>query len=326
MAFILAYRKPKEKLAQEQERARARKPSIPKPLDEQTKLRWRRPHLLKWEDLPKWYQDNPLLRSGYRPVSNSWSTCLLSLTHLHNESINIYTHLIPAVCLTLGQAVLYRGISYLYPEATLADHFVFGVNVTAAIVTMLLSSSYHTMICHSQAMENLMLRVDYVGILTLILGSFFSGIYVGYYCEPVLRWTYWTMIISLSVITSALVLHPRLQGLKYRSHRTTAFVLTALSGFAPIVHGLWLYGWSEMWIRSGMPYWFLEGLVYGIGVFFFVTRIPESIWPGKFDIWFGSHQFFHIFVVIASLVHMYGVWSAFDWTYQNQRVCPARSL
>lgn len=317
MSFILAYRRPKEKLV------RPRAASIPN-LQENfiQQLRSKPYRLLKFEELPEWYQDNPLCRSGYRPVSNSVTTCFLSLGHLHNETLNIYTHLIPAIGLAFAQALIHGGLKYLYPDASVADHIVFGIQVDAAIVTLLLSSSYHTMICHSKDVENLMLRVDYVGILTLILGSFFSGIYVGFYCEPLLCYTYWTMIITLSLITATLVLHPRLQGAKYRFLRAWAFIATGLSGFAPIIHGLFLYGWSEMWVRSGMPYWLLEGLFYGTGVYFYITRIPESIWPGRFDIWFSSHQFFHVFVVMASLVHLYGVWAAFDWNYTHQRTCP----
>ncbi|EXJ90434.1 hypothetical protein A1O1_03535 [Capronia coronata CBS 617.96] len=318
MSFILTYRNPKAKLA------RARHPSNDTNNHEEqlSKFRSQQVPLLNYEDIPEWHRDNHFLQSGYRPVSNSCLSCAQSLGYLHNESLNIYTHLIPAICLIFGHAIVHQGINSFYPEASMLDHIVFHCNVGAAIVTMALSSAYHTLMNHSMHVSHLMLRVDYVGILILIVGSFFSGIYVAFYCEPTIRWSYWAMILSLSIATSALVLHPKLQGLSYRHHRTWAFILTSLSGLAPIVHGLLLYGWKEMWIRSGMPYFFLEGLVYGIGAFFFVTRIPESIWPGSFDIWFSSHQLFHIFVVLASLVHLYGVWAAFDWNYENQRVCP----
>ncbi len=66
-----------------------------------------------------------------------------------------------------------------------------------------------------------------------------------------------------------------------------------------------------------MPYWFGEALVYGIAAFFFVTRFPESAWPGKFDIWLGSHQIFHVLVVVASVVHIMGVWNAYAWNYRH---------
>jgi adiponectin receptor len=125
------------------------------------------------------------------------------------------------------------------------------------------------------------------------------------------------MIITLSLITAILVIHPNLQGLSYRNFRTAAFVATGLSGFAPVGHGLWMYGWEEMWVRSGMPFWLLEGLIYGIGAFFFATRFPESRWPGKFDIFFSSHQIFHVLVVMGSMVHFAGVWDAYRWQYQR---------
>lgn len=314
MSFIVAYRRPKAKLERPRSNSSPQTGS-PDPLSKAKKS-----ILITYDDLPDWYRDNRFTRSGYRPASSSWLTCAQSLGHLHNETVNIYTHLIPAVCLLFGQVIVYNALAYAYPESSILDRVVFGCNLGAATVTMTLSAIYHTLMNHS-SLSKLMLRIDYVGILTLILGSFFSGIYVGFYCEPFLRYIYWTMIICLSVTTSALVLHPRLQGLRYRTLRTWAFIATALSGFAPITHGLFLYGWRQMWVRSGMPYYFLEGIVYGLGAFFFVTRIPESIWPGKFDIWFASHQIFHVFVVLASFVHLYGVWVAFGWNYEHQRSC-----
>lgn len=175
--------------------------------------------------------------------------------------------------------------------------------------------------CHSPTVSSLWLRIDYTGILTLILGSFFSGIYMGFYCLPTPRTIYWTMIVTLSIGTGTLVLHPKLQSHNYRSLKTYAFVATAATGFAPIGHGIWLYGWQEMWIRSGMPYYFLEGLIYGAGAIFFITRFPECFWPGSFDIWWSSHQIFHVLVVGAALTHLYGVWQAYAWNYEHARTC-----
>jgi adiponectin receptor len=314
MAFILTYRKPRPKFEGVLNRRR-RSFSVPRQQGQQ---------LLTWEALPVWYQDNHLVITGYRGICNSTWACIESMFSLHNETVNIWTHMIPGFAFAFGQIFLQLLIEFSFPEATFLDRFVFTTNLGCAMITMALSSLYHTLMCHSEHVSGLWLRIDYLGILTLILGSFFSGIYVGFYCEPLPRNVYWTMIIVLSLITSILVLDSRLQGLKYRPLRSWAFILTALSGFAPIIHGLCMYGWNEMWIRSGMPYWLLEGAIYGIGAFFFVTRIPESIRPGKFDIWCSSHQIFHVLVVIASLAHLYGVWDSFRWNYKYQRVCPAK--
>ena len=276
--------------------------------------------LLTYDEIPDWHRDNAFVRGAYRPVSHCSWTCIKSIVRIHNETLNVWTHLIPAAGFVFGSFLIQVLIGHYFPEATALDRFVFACNVAAAIVTLMLSSLYHTLMCHSEHVSNLWLRIDYVGILSLILGSFFSGIYMGFHCQPVPRNIYWSMITILSTITAILVLDPKFQGLKYRSLRTKAFVLTALSGFAPIIHGLILFGWFP-----ALEYYLLEGAVYGLGAFFFASRFPESRWPGKFDIWLGSHQIFHVLVVVASLVHLYGVWTAFAWNYETQRMCPAHS-
>ncbi len=317
MAFILSYRRPRSTFQRVLNERRRSISSIQRQEKRPTEL-------LPWAAIPEWHRDNCFITSGYRGEACSTWTCIKSVFAIHNETVNIWTHLIPALAFTFSQLLVQVAINICFPEAAFLDRFVFAANVAAATITTTLSTIYHTLMCHSEGVSNLWLRIDYVGILTLILGSFFSGIYVGFYYEPVPRNRYWTMIIGLSLITALLVLHPKLQGLRYRSLRTWAFVLTGLSGFAPIIHGLYLYGWAQMWVRSGMPYYLLEGLIYGLGAFFFAMRLPESIWPGKFDIWCSSHQIFHVLVVLASLVHFYGVWDAFGWNYENQRMCHAR--
>jgi adiponectin receptor len=262
MTSILTLRRPARLFtrATEETEAIASSPGAPSPFS--------RTPLQKFEDLPVWYQDNPYVRDHYRPVSNSIFGCLYSWTYVHNETLNIYTHLVPAVLSVFAQVWMQVMINRSFPEAEVGDRLIFALNTGAATAAFAMSTFYHTLMNHSFHVSSLWLRIDYVGILALTLGSFFSGIYVGFYEHPHLRTLYWSMIVVLSVVSGILVLYPRLQGPKFRSLRTTAFVLTALSGLAPIGHGLWLYGWSIMWQRSGMPFWFGEGVVYGIGAVF----------------------------------------------------------
>ncbi|GBM45646.1 Progestin and adipoQ receptor family member 4 [Araneus ventricosus] len=50
--------------------------------------------LLKFTVMPKHLQFNPFVYTGYRPQMNSWE-CFMSLTYLHNETLNILTHGLP---------------------------------------------------------------------------------------------------------------------------------------------------------------------------------------------------------------------------------------
>ncbi|KAF2741906.1 HlyIII-domain-containing protein [Sporormia fimetaria CBS 119925] len=273
------------------------------------------PRLCNFDALPKWYQDNPYILTAYRPVSNSYHSCIRSLTYLHNETLNIYTHLIPATILALALPTLQLRISQLYPEAPLLDRFVLTLTPMAALATLALSSTYHTLMNHSAVVSASCLLLDYTGILGLILASFISGIYVGFYDSLFHQNLYWTMILSLLLITCTLVLHPRLQGPVYRSHRTAAFILTALSGLAPVVHGCLFYGFRIAFWERGVLWWLLEGLWYGIGATFFASRFPEKMAQRRYDIFGSSHQIFHVCVVAGAAAHCWGVWVAWRGFY-----------
>lgn len=275
--------------------------------------------LVTFEEIPVWHRDNPHLRTGYRPVSNSVQACVHSLTYLHNETFNIYTHMLPAVALALLLPTLQLKISQVYATASITDRLVLALTPVTALVTFTLSSIYHTLMNHSHRVSSFCLLLDFVGILCLILSSFISGIYVGFYCDPSLQKTYWGIIVTLITISTLLVLHPRLQGPAWRPHRTTAFILTALSGFAPIGHGLLRYGWEDMVRRSGMPWWFAEGFWYGLGVVFFASRIPEKWHWGRYDLVGSSHQIFHVCVVFGAACHCWGVWKSWETNVQLMR-------
>jgi adiponectin receptor len=128
-------------------------------------------------------------------------------------------------------------------------------------------------------------------------------------------------ILTLSILSSLLVLHPHLQGRKWRTFRAIVFVSTGLSGFAPVIHGSVVYGFDRAWQQTGMPYYLLEGAIFILGVTFYTFRFPESVKPGKFDMWGSSHNIFHVLVVIATFVHLAGIWQAFGYHYRHNRMC-----
>jgi adiponectin receptor len=63
----------------------------------QTKRATDRFLLLLWHQLPTWQRDNKYILAGYRPSSGSCRQSLKSLRYIHNESVNIYTHLLGVI-------------------------------------------------------------------------------------------------------------------------------------------------------------------------------------------------------------------------------------
>lgn len=47
---------------------------------------------------------------------------------------------------------------------------------------------------HSQHVERLYLRLDMLGVVVFILGDLVLGIYMTFWCEPLPRNVYWSMV------------------------------------------------------------------------------------------------------------------------------------
>jgi adiponectin receptor len=146
-----------------------------------------------WDELPSWQQDNHYIHSGYRPASNSFQKSFASLGYLHNESVNIYSHLLGGIAFTLAGAILYQTIKPRYESATSADIFAFGCFFAGAALCLGMSGTYHTISNHSPTVARFGNKLDYVGIVFLITGSFIPSIFYGFYCHPHLQETYWFM-------------------------------------------------------------------------------------------------------------------------------------
>ncbi|KAK0703505.1 mPR-like GPCR protein [Lasiosphaeria miniovina] len=284
-----------------------------------SKARKARPVLLSFDELPEWHQDNEYIRHGYRPISGSAQVSFCSWSYLHNESVNIYSHLIPGIALLLGEWYIQQYLASRYSRITATDHVIFTFFLLTAVICLGLSTTYHTLMNHSKKVEQLCLQLDLVGIVVLTLGDFVSGIYVIFWCEPLQRKIYWSMIGVLGALTIVIMINPKLQGRKFRVFRTLTFVALGASGFAPLIHGITIFGWSQMVKQSGLPYYLAEGGFLLTGSFLYATKFPESRYPGKFDVWGSSHQLFHIMVVLATVSQLVGILEAFDYNYFHRK-------
>jgi adiponectin receptor len=165
--------------------------------------------LLSFDELPKWHQDNEFILHGYRPISGSAEVSFRSWSYIHNESVNIFSHLIPAIVFLLGEWYIRDYLTSRYSNITGADFFIFSFFLLTAIVCLGLSTTYHTLMNHSSEVEQLLLRFDLVGIVILTLGDFVSGIYMVFWCEPLQRKIYWSMV-SQYPYTHFLISYPPL--------------------------------------------------------------------------------------------------------------------
>lgn len=126
-----------------------------------------------------------------------------------------------------------------------------------------------------------------------------------------------------------MLLSPWFRGPEWRTLRLLTCIATGMFAFAPIGHAWYLWGLDHL-IHIGVPEYLLEGVllltgcyIYQVGRFPSLScmifpkalqaRIPESLAPGRFDIWGSSHTLWHIFVVLSIFAHMQGLGKAKDY-------------
>mmetsp|Transcript_15593 Transcript_15593/g.26845 ORF Transcript_15593/g.26845 Transcript_15593/m.26845 type:complete len:369 (-) Transcript_15593:49-1155(-) len=252
-------------------------------------------------EVPDWVRDNEYILTGYR-VHFSFGLCLRSLFRIHNETVNVWSHLL-GFFLFLGlTAVTYV---YLMPThgVTWVDRVICLVFLISAQMCLFFSACFHLFYCVSHTTSKIFARLDYSGISLLIAGSFYPIIYYEFRCSPPWSAVYITGISVLGIIVIAVTLIPTFDKPKYRTIRAGLFVAMGLSGIIPVIHWVSIYGVFSDRVAETLYRLLLMGFLYVLGAVFYATRVPERFKPGLFDVWLSSHQVFHLLVVAAALIH-----------------------
>ncbi|KAI1279200.1 mPR-like GPCR protein [Xylaria sp. FL0933] len=273
--------------------------------------------LLLWDELPHWRRDNAFILSGYRPATNSYAASLLSTFAVHNESVNIWTHAVGSLVLVpLAVRYLYAEIAPRYPSASATDELVFACFLGGAAVCLGMSATFHTLSNHSESVSKWGNKLDYSGIVCLIVGSFVPALYYGLFCKPVLKSVYLYGIFLLGLGCGIVSWVERFRTPGWRPYRAAMFAGLGVSGVIPVIHGLSIYGYHSLNERMGLNWVLLQGGLYIFGAFLYANRKarwPERTSPGTFDIWGHSHQLFHILILLAAASHLKGMAKAFDY-------------
>ncbi|KAI9366866.1 HlyIII-domain-containing protein [Zopfochytrium polystomum] len=274
--------------------------------------------------MPSWFvcqHHNKYILSGYRRIQYTYRGCVRSLFYIHNETGNIYTHLIGAVFVGLLTYTTYTNLVPIIATTQLADRIVLAVFLASAIICLGLSAVFHTCCCHSMPVAKNWNIADYVGIVILIVGSNIPSIYYGFYCDQKLQAVYTGLILLFGFAAGVFTVAKRFSTPKYRHVRVSVFVALGLTGALPLVHSIMKYGVAFAKYSMASENLVVMALMYLIGAGIFAGRIPERWFPGKFDIWFQSHQIFHVLVVSAAITHYNGVIFVYRWWHEHNHQC-----
>lgn len=298
--------------------------------------------LVDYHACPDYLKDNEFILSHYR-ADFSYSQALSSLFKWHNETVNIWTHLLGFVlflvltllaayelghlptfsrCVqglrfNLSEHCLLESMkkdvsSMMAPMMKRATRWPFFVFMGGSMFCLLASTICHLFTCHSKPLAIFLMRVDYAGIATMIATSFFPPIYYVFQCEPIWQWIYLSTISSMGIITVGVLFAPALQDSKYRTFRALLFMSMGVSGLIPAIHGL-MSNWNEP-LR---PILVLQEIgmagCYCVGTMIYVVRVPERWKPGVFDLGGHSHNIFHVLVMGGAYFHYRAALLFLEW-------------
>ena len=250
--------------------------------------------------LPAWHKAfvNEHIHTGFR-TEYSVAECARSLFALHNETGNVWSHLLGFLLFCVLGVHLYGWVL----DGSLTHGGIFFLFMCGNLMCFGASTCYHLLHCSSHALYETTMFFDYVGISVLITASFIPPIYFAFGCHPTLQVVYTSMI---SILGGAAIVLPFLQQFndaRFYGLRMMMYVLVVASGVIPTVHCLVIMpfsGATPMFRGIGLIF-----LFYGVGVIFYVTQFPEKWYPGRFDYWGHSHQIWHVFVLLAAVIHFY---------------------
>jgi len=264
--------------------------------------------LLLYSELPEWMKDNEFITALHRPEFQSCYTCLKSIFHIHAETGNIWTHLLGAIVF-LSFTIYYLFLPTVNFVSPIEEKTVVISFFLCAFICLTFSTAFHTFGCHSPNVCLFCGRLDYTGIAVLITGSFLPWVYYSFYCQAMEKILYMAAVFTFGVICTVLSMAKSFQQPKYRTHRALLFLAFGLSGTVPCIHSVLTKGAAHSFSEGQMQYLVLMGAMYVTGAIFFMTRFPECVWPGKFNLVFQSHQIFHVFVVAAALLQTYAIYN-----------------
>ncbi|XP_077287526.1 progestin and adipoQ receptor family member 3 [Arctopsyche grandis] len=249
--------------------------------------------LLPFEEAAPHLKHNPYIRTGYRKFLPT-ILCWESIFWWTNETINIWSHVF-GWFLFLGLTI--NDLMLLNIHASFIDKVVVGVLLSCFQVCMISSSLYHTFSCRSEDTYNCFLMYDLFGIALSLLAIYTSGVYYAFWCHETLRWFY---LISVTLIFAVAML-VQLPRYKINANvKMLIFVAWAAYGVVPTLHwAVAMGGFDNPMVQLLFPRVIGMYLISGIAFIIYLLKVPERWCAGKFDFIGHSHQWWHLFVVLA---------------------------
>lgn len=246
-------------------------------------------------EVPHYFRERYVL-GGYRPLHRSWGYYLRSLFQRHNETVNVWTHLLAFLAflsqlLQLWATVDFLGDPHSWPLLLL---------LASSLAYAACSAAAHLLAGKSEWCHYAFFFLDYVGISQYQYGSAAAHFY--YAVDEDLHGRLQGVFLPVAVVFSCLSCLGCCYG-KYSGH----FRPTRLHKAGQLVPSALAFVWDISPVARRLMFpaaahdpaavHHLSQVALSLGTtFFFAVPALESCFPGGCDFVGQSHQLFHVCV------------------------------
>lgn len=236
---------------------------------------------------------HPFIFYGYR-IHHNTKNCLISVFKIHNETLNIWTHLIATI--------FYIALPFFYYNNEKVfeffKHKIISFYLISIIICYLFSSFYHIFNCHSRRISNLAFSLDIAGIILSLLAGVVSNQYFMFYFFPNARFFYNLFYVSLSLLILSINRMKNFTPGMLHKIRTFLIVILFATSYISYLHWTFVADIEE--IIEMTPYMIVAFLPMFFGFAFYFSKFPESYFQNEtVDLYLQSHSLWHFLVVIS---------------------------
>jgi len=265
--------------------------------------------LVKFGDIPPYMASNPFVCSGYRMNYTFWET-FWSIFGWHNETLNIWTHLLGFFIFVY---ITHRGLTTWLADARLTEKVFFLVWGLAAQYQHAACTFFHWFGCSSAQLWKLGVRLDYMSISVLIVGSMYPIFHYLFIEYPFWQCVYLGIMTCFALGGIIFSWYPYFQTPHFQAFRSVLYVSMALTPFLALPHMVFFVDSVMDFMPIGYRL-IMMGASYIFGAFIYSSKIPEKYYPGRFDTTFSSHVIWHMLTIIAALWHYSALYTFHEYT------------
>ncbi|XP_056260789.1 membrane progestin receptor beta [Seriola aureovittata] len=247
----------------------------------------------------------PYILSGYRPVRQDWRCYLLSLFQRHNESLNVWTHLLAGPVLLVRWWANVVTLGYTLDAAALP----LSLFLVSSFIYLFFSVAAHLLQSHSERAHYFFFFMDYVGVAVYqygcSLGHYFytseaawRESYIGLLFLPGAAFFGWFSCAGCCFAKSR---YRRPYPLRRKICQLIPTTLAYLLDISPVAHRLFTVSWTQ---EPSLPFHALQISSFLLSALFFSCPIPERFFPGRCDFVGQGHQIFHLFLSLCTVFQL----------------------